>query len=119
MPDSKKSKLYFGFALAAILLFSLFLILQIALLQKTLRVVVNAIARISFLSIKTPPAAQQNILNISDWKTYRNEQYGFEFRYPLDFQIAEGENAKTELYLGEEGIEKSWCARKKRIMVPF
>ncbi len=90
MAESSKSKLYFGFALVAILLFSLFLILQIALLQTTLRVVVNAVARIFFLSIKAPPAAQQNVLDTSTWKIFWDEQYGFEFKYPPDWAIDRG-----------------------------
>jgi hypothetical protein len=109
MAESSKSKLYFGIALVAILLFSLFLILQIALLQKTLRVVVNAVARISFLSIKTPPAAQQNALDTSDWKTYRNEEYGFEFRYPLSWTNSSTLKSDPELipYLLNEGFADS------------
>jgi hypothetical protein len=51
MSDYSKSKLYFGIAIAAILLFSSFLILQIALLQRTLREVVNSVAKISILSM--------------------------------------------------------------------
>ena len=101
MAESSKSKLYFGIALVAILLFSLFLILQIVLLQRTLRVVVNAVARIFFLSIKAPPTTQQNALDTSTWKTYRNEKYGFEMRYPKDYAVIEGGPDSYELQLRE------------------
>jgi len=28
-------------------------------------------------------------INISDWKSYRNEEYGFEFEYPLEYTLKE------------------------------
>jgi hypothetical protein len=30
---------------------------------------------------------RETALDTADWKTYRNEEYGFEFRYPKDYTI--------------------------------
>lgn len=44
-----------------------------------------------------------------DWKTYRNEKYGFEFKYPNDFPFGESFSyVNTELtLLGPRGIGES------------
>jgi len=41
------------------------------------------------------------------WQTYRNDKYGFEFSYPLDWKIRQL-NATNELYSSEISIEKSY-----------
>lgn len=33
------------------------------------------------------PTPSVGTIDISGWKTYRNEQYGFEFRYPMNWKI--------------------------------
>ena len=40
--------------------------------------------------------------NISDWKTYRNKEYGFEVKYPEDYFFEQGAYASNEEY------RKSW-----------
>ncbi len=42
------------------------------------------------------PATEKPDINTSDWKTYRNEEYGFSFRYPKDKILTE---KKAELGL--------------------
>ena len=40
-------------------------------------------------------------IDISDWKTYRNEEYGFEFRYPGDWIRKEGLGIQSDIiFLG-------------------
>ena len=33
-------------------------------------------------------------IDISSWKTYRNEEYGFEFEYPEDFELDDSKSDK-------------------------
>ena len=46
------------------------------------------------VQVTQPSKISTSTLDISSWKTYRNEQYGFEFRYPEGWEITEREAKK-------------------------
>lgn len=41
------------------------------------------------------PSTSSGQLDTSSWKTYRNEEYGFEFRYPQDFLVGKYKSENT------------------------
>ncbi|HRN96078.1 MAG TPA: hypothetical protein PLD54_01390 [Candidatus Levybacteria bacterium] len=51
----------------------------------------------------TPPTTTPTATDLTaNWKTYRNEEYGFSFSYPMRYHNIREENNK--IYLGEGGI---------------
>ena len=47
-------------------------------------------------------------IDTSDWKTYRNEEYGFEFRYPGNWRISYDKSDGVNLGLYENGLQISY-----------
>lgn len=43
-----------------------------------------------YKEIKSTQFVLNKDFDISEWKTYRNENYGYEFKYPADWVIVEG-----------------------------
>lgn len=72
---------FLGIALGLILGLNIFVVFKVVLLERSVEELSNALttAGIQVESQRSVEAA----VDTSNWKTYRNEQYGFEFRYPL------------------------------------
>ncbi|MEY4731871.1 MAG: hypothetical protein RL681_817 [Candidatus Parcubacteria bacterium] len=74
---------YFFYAVAFMLFAGLLLLIEVSATRTALETQLAApIARIP----RHPPVAQ-NLADTASWQTYRNEEYGFEFRYPGDWEI--------------------------------
>jgi len=48
------------------------------------------------------PGGQTTEIDTSDWLTYRNEEYGFELRYPGEWEVKIGEKNKVVLLISPE-----------------
>lgn len=51
-----------------------------------------------YYSVRLHKRASPSAVDISNWKTYRNEKYGFEFRYPSDW----GEGTQDMFYISQD-----------------
>jgi hypothetical protein len=49
-------------------------------------------------------------IDISDWQTYRNEEYGFEFRYPRDWNIDYDKKDGISINLYDNNLQISWLS---------
>jgi hypothetical protein len=59
-----------------------------------LTIIVGAFALFTrgFFTSTPIPSQDTNVLDTSNWKTYRNEEFGFEFKYPTSARIIENEH---------------------------
>lgn len=46
-------------------------------------------------------------IDISNWKTYSNEEYGFEFKYPEDFKVYDDYPDKSAVFIGTSETNRS------------
>jgi hypothetical protein len=54
-----------------------------------------------------PPTPQQEVLDTSNWQTYRNDEFGFELKYPASWQFEELDpNLSFGSFLDSAGPQK-------------
>src|SRR3989344_5237748 len=77
-----------------------------------------------FLSLPTPtPMPTVSPTPTADWKTYRNEQYGFEFRYPSDWTFKEDNGSWFDLVsisrplYGDDSVKIDFAASNQKLGV--
>lgn len=59
---------------------------------------------------KPPTTPSESMIDTSNWKTYRNEKYGFEVKYPSNFTLERRGSSDSEITI-EESINNSWGLR--------
>ncbi len=79
----------------------IFLIICVIFLVGTLLGVAGYLAKNKPVKIQQPqiPPVTETVKSVEDetanWKTYRNEEYGFEFKYPRTLTLSENNNYKS------------------------
>ena len=71
--------------------------------QKAIEVISYDLLKKESTSPQPKESTSTEEIDISDWKTYRNEEYGFEIKYPPDYSVFEGEVIEINRPLSKEG----------------
>ena len=69
----------------------------------------NQNSGIELTNVLNPPSTPTSTSDqdeTADWQTYRDEEYGIEFKYPLDWSVGQSPNSKESLLIAPESIIK-------------
>jgi hypothetical protein len=98
MTESQKSKLYFGAALLVIAFTAGILVWRFANLNAETQRLSETVSRI-VETLRQTTAPRPTAVDTSTWKTYRNEEYGFEVKYPAQQWLVQTGNNFVSIYL--------------------